>query len=195
MITIITILLALALVIGLVAIYNRLVTLRNRFKNAFSQISVQLQRRHDLIPNFVEIAKAYMRHERETLEAVIAARNIASAALRTAAQNPADAGAISSLHRAEAGLGGWLSRLMAVSEAYPTLRASETMAQLSSELVSAENKIGFARQAYNDSVMDYNTKREAFPTVLFAGLLGFNTAELFQLENAEARAAPRISFS
>ena len=178
---ILLVLLAVIILLGLwaVGVYNSLVTLRNRFKNAFAQIDVQLKRRYDLIPNLVETAKAYLKHERETLEAVIKARNIAAAAAQAAAANPADPNAIRQLSTAEAGLGGALSRLMVVSEAYPDLKANQNMAQLTEELTSTENKIAFARQAYNDSVMNYNTRRETFPTVILAGAFGFQHAVLF----------------
>lgn len=178
-----------------IGVYNRLVGLRNRFKNAFSQIDVQLKRRYDLIPNLVETAKGYLKHERETLEAVIKARNIAAAAAQTAAANPADANAMRSLMTAEAGLGGALSRLLVVSEQYPDLKANQNMAQLTEELTSTENKIAFARQAYNDSVMVYNTARETFPAVLLAGALGFQAAELFKVEDPTERNAPKVNFS
>src|SRR5687767_2707957 len=158
-----------AVAIWAIMIYNGLVALRNRFKNAFSQIDVQLKRRYDLIPNLVETARGYLKHERETLEAVIKARNIALAASQAAAANPADANAIKSLGSAETGLAGALSRLMVVSEQYPDLKANQNMMQLTEELTSTENKIAFARQAYNDSVMTYNNARETFPNVVFAG--------------------------
>ena len=190
-------LLAVAIFAGIwiAGLYNRLVALRNRFKNAFAQIDVQLKRRYDLIPNLVEIAKGYLRHERETLEAVIKARNIAAAAAQSAAANPADANAVKGLMAAETGLAGALSRLMVVSEQYPDLKANQNMMQLSEELTSTENKISFARQAYNDSVMAYNTTRETFPTVLFSGLLGFLSAELFQVEDPAERNAPKVQFT
>ncbi len=175
--------------------YNGLVTLRNRFKNAFAQIDVQLKRRYDLIPNLVETAKGYMKHERETLEAVIAARNTAYAASKAAAANPADAGAMKSLLGAESGLGGALSRLMVVSEQYPDLKANQNMMQLTEELTSTENKISFARQAYNDAVTVYNTTRERFPTNILAGMFNFAEAQLFQVENAAERAAPQVKFT
>ncbi|MBP6863932.1 MAG: LemA family protein [Candidatus Didemnitutus sp.] len=175
--------------------YNALVTLRNRFKNAFAQIDVQLKRRYDLIPNLVETAKGYMKHERETLEAVIKARNIAYTAAQGAAANPADAGAMKNLLGAEAGLGGALSRLMVVMEQYPDLKANQNMMQLTEELTSTENKISFARQAYNDAVTVYNTKREVFPTNLIAGMFNFAEAQLFQVDNAAERAAPQVKFS
>jgi Uncharacterized conserved protein len=191
------ILAALLLVLGLwaVSIYNSLVALRNRFKNAFAQIDVQLKRRYDLIPNLVEVAKGYLKHERETLEAVIKARNIAAAAAQSAAANPADANAVRGLATAEAGLTGALSRLMVVSEAYPDLKANQNMAQLTEELTSTENKISFARQAYNDSVMTYNTARETFPNVIFAGMFGFHPAELFKIDDPTERNAPKIQFT
>lgn len=174
-----------------VLIYNALVALRNRVGNAFSQIDVQLQRRYDLIPNLVETAKAYMAHERETLEAVIAARNQASAAARRANEQP---GAIAELAGAEAALGGMLSRFFALAEAYPDLKANQNMAQLQEELASTENRVAFARQAYNDATMSYNIKREQFPDSLIANMFNFKAAELWQLENHEARQAPKVDF-
>jgi LemA protein len=186
-----------ALLVGfwLIGAYNGLVTLRNRFKNAFAQIDVQLKRRYDLIPNLVETAKGYLKHERETLEAVIAARNTAYAASKAAAANPADAAAMKGLLNAESGLGGALSRLMVVSEAYPDLKANQNMMQLTEELTSTENKISFARQAYNDAVTAYNTTRERFPTNFIAGLFNFAEAALFQVENVAEREAPKVKFS
>jgi LemA protein len=186
-----------ALLVGfwLIGAYNGLVTLRNRFKNAFAQIDVQLKRRYDLIPNLVETAKGYLKHERETLEAVIQARNIAATAAKAAAANPADASAMKGLLGAEAGLAGALSRLMVVSEAYPDLKANQNMMQLTEELTSTENKISFARQAYNDAVTTYNTTRERFPTNLIAGIFNFAEAALFQVENAAEREAPKVKFS
>jgi LemA protein len=175
--------------------YNKLVTLRNRFKNAYAQIDVQLKRRYDLIPNLVETAKGYIKHERETLEAVTQARNIAYAAAKAAAANPGDASAMKSLGTAETGLGGTLSRLMMVSEAYPDLKANQNMMQLTEELTSTENKISFARQAYNDSVMTYNTDREVFPSNLIAGMFNFGPAELFVIDKPEQKDAPKVSFS
>jgi LemA protein len=188
---------ALILVLGVwvASIYNALVALRNRFKNAFAQIDVQLKRRYDLIPNLVETAKGYLKHERETLEAVIKARNIALAASQSAAANPADANAMKGLVSAETGLAGALSRLMVVSEQYPDLKANQNMMQLTEELTSTENKISFARQAYNDSVMTYNTKRETFPNVIFAGMFGFQPAELFKIEDPTERNAPKVQFT
>jgi len=176
-------------------IYNALVTLRNRFKNAFAQIDVQLKRRYDLIPNLVETAKGYLKHEHETLEAVIKARNVAQAAAQSAAANPADANAVRGLGAAESGLTGALSRLMVVSEAYPELKANQNMMQLTEELSSTENKISFARQAYNDSVMTYNTTRETFPNVIFAGMFGFLPAELFKIDDPTERNAPKVQFT
>lgn len=175
--------------------YNNLVTLRNRFKNAFAQIDVQLKRRYDLIPNLVEVAKGYLKHERETLENVIKARNIALAASQAAAANPADGAAMKGLVGAEAGLAGALSRLMVVAEQYPNLKANENMKQLTEELTSTENKVSFARQAYNDAVMTYNTTRETFPNVIFAGLFGFLPAELFKIEDPTERNAPKVQFT
>jgi LemA protein len=178
-----------------VGTYNRLVALRNRFKNAFAQIDVQLKRRYDLIPNLVETAKGYLKHERETLEAVIKARNIALGAAQTAAANPADAGAMKNLLGAESGLGGALSRLMVVVEQYPDLKASQNMMQLTEELTSTESKISFARQSYNDAVMAYNTQREVFPSNLVAGPFNFTAAELFVIEDAAQREATKVSFT
>jgi len=194
---ILLVLLAVVVVLALWAtgIYNSLVTLRNRFKNAFAQIDVQLKRRYDLIPNLVEVAKGYMKHESSTLEAVIKARNIALAASQSAAANPADGNAVKGLVSAETGLTGALSRLMVVSEQYPDLKANQNMLQLTEELTSTENKVSFARQAYNDSVMTYNTTRETFPNVIFAGMFGFLPAELFKIEDPTERNAPKVSFT
>ena len=185
------------LIVGgmVVGVYNKLVTLRNRFKNAYAQIDVQLKRRYDLIPNLVETAKGYMAHERGTLEAVTEARNIAYAASKAAATNPGDAGAMKNLVAAESGLAGTLSRLMMVSEAYPDLKANQNMMQLTEELTSTENKISFARQAYNDSVMGYNTQREVFPNNLVAGMFNFAVAELFVVDKPEQKEAPKVSFT
>ena len=193
-------LLVVAVPIGLVLIfvisqYNQLVVLRNRFKNAFSQIDVQLKRRYDLIPNLVETAKAYMQHESKTLEAVTQARNIAQTAGGRAAANPGDPSAMRELAGAEAGLTGALGRLLAVAESYPDLKANQNMMQLTEELTSTENKVAFARQAYNDSVMTYNTKREVFPTNIVAGIFHFTAAELFQVDDASQRQAPKVAFS
>ncbi len=184
-----------ALVVWAVSIYNGLVALRNRFKNAFAQIDVQLKRRYDLIPNLVEAAKGYLQHERETLEKVIAARNSAMGAAQKAAAAPGDAAAMQGLAQAEGQLGGALGRLMAVFEAYPDLKANQNILQVQEELTSTENKIAFARQAYNDSVMEYNTKRESFPDTIFAGMFGFQGATLLEAtESAEERKAPKVSF-
>jgi len=179
----------------IVGVYNKLVTMRNRYKNAYAQIDVQLKRRYDLIPNLVETAKGYIKHERETLEAVTAARNIAYAASKIAAANPGDSSAIKNLSSAETGLGGTLSRLMMVSESYPDLKANQNMMQLTEELTSTENKISFARQAYNDSVMTYNTDREVFPSNMIAGMFNFGPAELFVIDKPEQKDAPKVSFS
>ena len=178
----------------LVGAYNRLVSLRNRFKNAFAQIDVQLKRRYDLIPNLVETAKGYIKHERGTLEAVVAARNAASAANARAAQNPGDASAMKELSGAETALTSTLGRLFAVAEAYPDLKANTTMMALMEELTSTENKVAFARQAYNDAVMSYNTQRETFPTNMIAGPFNFGPAELFVIEKPEEKEAPKVSF-
>lgn len=175
--------------------YNRLVALRNRYKNAYAQIDVQLKRRYDLIPNLVETAKGYIKHERGTLEAVVAARNAASAANVRAAQAPGDAAAMKELSGAETALAGTLGRLFAVAEAYPDLKANTTMMSLMEELTSTENKVAFARQAYNDAVMGYNTVRETFPTNMIAGPFSFGPAELFVIEKPEQKEAPKVSFS
>jgi len=175
--------------------YNRLVTLKNRYQNSYSQIDVQLQRRYDLIPNLVETAKGYMAHERETLEAVIAARNQAMSASRAAAADPGDSQAIQQAAAAEAGLSGVLNRLMVVSEAYPDLKADQSMNTVMEELRTTENKISFARQAFNDAVTLYNTAREVFPNNLIAGTFNFSAGELWAELAPEARQAPRVSFS
>jgi len=177
-----------------VGVYNKLVTLKNRFENAFAQIDVQLRRRYDLIPNLVETAKGYMSHERETLEAVIGARNQAQAAEKRAAGNPGDAGAMQGLLAAEGALTGAMGRLFAVMEAYPDLKANQNMLALQEELTSTENKVAFARQAYNDSVMTYNTAREVFPASVVAGLFNFAEAQLFEVVDPEVREAPKVSF-
>ena len=177
-----------------ISIYNRLVAGRNRFKNAFAQIDVQLTRRHDLIPNLVETAKGYMKHERETLEAVVNARNTAVAGLKAAAADPSDPEAMKNLAQAEQGLSGALGRLFALSEAYPDLKANENMMQLSEELTTTENKVAFSRQAYNDSVMTYNTRTESFPVNVIAGMFGFKGEEFFELEDEAAREAPKVAF-
>lgn len=185
----------LLLVVIVVGMYNRLVTLRNRFKNAFAQIDVQLKRRYDLIPNLVEVAKGYIKHERETLEAVIQARNAAYSAGQKAAQNPGDPTAMNSLGSAEGQLVGALGRLFAVAEAYPDLKANQNMLALQEELSTTENKVAFARQAYNDAVMAYNTQREVFPTVIIASMFNFQEAQLFEIEQAAQREAPKVSFT
>jgi LemA protein len=190
-----TILIIIAAVVGFgILIYNRLVAGRNRFKNAFAQIDVQLTRRHDLIPNLVETAKGYIKHERETLEAVINARNTAVSGLKEAAADPTDPEAMRRLSAAEQGLSGALGRLFALSEAYPDLKANQNMMQLSEELTTTENKVAFARQAYNDSVMDYNTLRESFPNNYVAGWFAFRAAELLEIEDESKREVPKVSF-
>ena len=178
-----------------VGTYNRLVTARNAFKNAFAQIDVQLTRRYDLIPNLVETVKGYIKHERETLEAVIKARNSAVSGLKAAAANPADAAAVAQLSGAEAQLGGALGRLFALAEAYPDLKANQNMMQLSEELTSTENKVAFARQAYNDSVMSYSNAREVFPSSIVAGMFNFAPAQMLEAAKPEAREAPKVSFT
>jgi LemA protein len=190
-------LVALILIVGFILMdgYNGLVTLRNRYKNAYSQIDVQLQRRYDLIPNLVETAKGYMKHERETLEAVITARNAALSANSRAARNPGDPNAMQQLGDAEGALTGALGRLMVLSEAYPDLKADQTMTRVMEELSSTENKVAFARQAFNDAVTLYNTKREVFPSNLVANGFNFTAAELLEEAAPEVKAAPRVSFS
>ncbi len=178
-----------------IGIYNRLVSLRNRFKNSFSQIDVQLKRRYDLIPNLVESVKGYMQHERGTLDAVVKARGNAVNAAQAAAARPGDPSAMQGLAQAEGVLGGALGRLLAVFEQYPDLKANQNVLGLQEELSSTENKVAFARQAYNDSVMEYNTRRESFPDSIFAGMFGFAPAELLQAtESAEERKAPQVRF-
>lgn len=177
-----------------IGIYNKLVDLRNRFKNAFAQIDVQLKRRYDLIPNLVETAKSYMKHERETLEGVIQARNQAQQAEQKAAAQPDDPNAMRNLMGAEQTLTGSLGKLFALSENYPDLKANQNMMQLTEELTSTENKIAFARQAFNDSVMTYNTYREQFPNTIFAGAFGFTQAQQFLIDKPEEREAPKVSF-
>jgi LemA protein len=194
-IAVIVLVCVLGLIAFVVGVYNKLVTMRNRYKNAYAQIDVQLKRRYDLIPNLVEIAKGYIKHERETLENVTKARNIAYVASQAAAANPGDASAMKGLVSAESGLAGTLSRLMMVSEQYPDLKANQNMMQLTEELTSTENKISFARQAYNDSVMVYNTDREVFPSNLVAGMFNFGAAELFVVDKPEQKDAPKVSFA
>lgn len=186
---------AVVAVLAAINIYNTLVMLRNRYKNAFAQIDVQLKRRYDLIPNLVEAVKGYMSHERETLEAVIKARGTAMGAESAASQNPGDPSAMANLASAESALKGSLSKLMVVVERYPDLKANQNMLSLQEELTSTENKVSFARQAYNDSVMVYNTKRESFPANIFAGIFGFTEAKLFEILDAAEREAPKVKFS
>lgn len=191
------VLLGLIAVVAFVVIgtYNSLVTLRNRYKNAFAQIDVQLKRRYELIPNLVETAKGYLKHERETLEAVIAARNQAQQAATRAASDPTSATAIQQLSSAEGALSGALGRLFALAESYPELKANQNMMQLSEELTATENKVAFARQAFNDAVTQYNTTRERFPAVLLANSFGFAPAELMQISNEQEREPVKVSFS
>jgi LemA protein len=191
------IILAFVVLVGFffVSIYNRLVAGRNAYKNAFAQIDVQLTRRHDLIPNLVETAKGYMKHERETLEAVISARNAAVSGLKNAAANPGDPNAVQQLAGAENVLTGALGRLFALAEAYPDLKANQNMMQLSEELTSTENKVAFARQAYNDAVMTYNNSREMFPNSIVANSFSFQPAQLLEIESPEKRAVPQVKFT
>lgn len=195
------VILGIVLVVGLmlvmygVGIYNRLVTLKNRFENAFSQIEVQLKRRYDLIPNLIETVKGYIKHERETLEAVINARNQAVGGLQQAAAKPGDPAAMHALAGAEQLLSGSLGKLFALAEAYPDLKANQNMAQLTEELTSTENRVAFARQAYNDSVTSYNTYRQTFPAIVFANMLGHATdAEFLEFDSATIAEAPKVSF-
>ena len=186
---------ALVIIASVVGIFNKLVTLRNRFKNAFAQIEVQLKRRHDLIPNLVETAKGYMAHERETLDAVVQARNQASAGLQRAASDPTDAAAVQGLGSAERALSGAVGRLFAVMEAYPDLKANQNMMQLSEELTSTENKVAFSRQAFNDSATAYNTYKQSFPAVVFAGMFGHaQDAALLEFDSQAIAEAPKVSF-
>jgi LemA protein len=182
------------LILPVILIYNKLITLRNRYKNAYSQIDVQLKRRYDLIPNLVETAKGYLKHERETLENVIRARNEASAANQKAASNPGDAGTMKGIGGAEAVLTGALGRFFALAEQYPDLKANRTMSQLMEELSSTENRVAFARQAFNDAVMEYNITREKFPNNLIAGTFNFQEANLFEVSAPEEREAVKVSF-
>ena len=183
-----------AVVIFTISIYNRLVTLRNRFLNAFAQIDVQLTRRHDLIPNLVETVKGYMKHERETLENVIRARNNASTSLKKASKDPGSPGAIRDLSGAESALGSALGRLFALREDYPDLKADNTMQRLQEELSTTENRVAFARQAFNDAVMAYNTGREIFPNNMISGMFNFTPAELLEIEDESIREAPQVNF-
>ncbi|MDF1810676.1 MAG: LemA family protein [Verrucomicrobiales bacterium] len=176
------------------ALYNSLVRLRNRYKNAFAQIDVQLKRRHDLIPNLVETAKGFMKHERETLEAVIAARNVAHTARQNAMNNIGDADSMSALAQAESGLGGMMGRLFAVSESYPELRSNQNMLQLQEELTSTESKVAFARQHYNDAVMNYNNKIESFPANFIAGMFNFVKATMFEVSDDSERDSVKVEF-
>ncbi len=186
------------LVLGatVMGVYNKLIALKNRYQNAFAQIEVQLKRRYDLIPNLVETVKGYMAHERETLEAVIQARNQAVSGLQKAASDPGDPNAIKNLASAEGVLGGALGRLMVLSEAYPDLKASENMKQLTEELTSTENKVSFSRQSFNDAVTAYNIYRQSFPSVIFAGMFGHTQdASLLEFDSAAIAEAPKVSFS
>jgi LemA protein len=194
MTTIIVLVVGVALVLYMISIYNGLVVRKNRFRNAFSQIDVQLERRYDLIPNLVETAKAYMSHERETLEAVVKARNQAQAACRAANSNPTDAAAIGKLSQAEGVLSQALGRMMVLTESYPELKAQETMKSLMEELTNTENTVAFARQAYNDAVMSYNSAREQFPANIFAPGFGFSEAAFLKVDSEEKRAAPKVQF-
>jgi len=194
--TIVTIVIVIGLFLYLVSIYNRLVALKNRFENAFAQIEVQLKRRYDLIPNLIETVKGYMKHERETLEAVVTARNTALSALSKAAGSPGDSSAMATLASAESALTGALGKLNVVVEAYPELKADQSMAQLSEELITTENKVAFARQAFNDAVTNYNSYKQSFPPVMLASLFGHsNDATLLEFEDsAQIQAAPKVSF-
>jgi LemA protein len=184
----------LIVIFAIIGMYNNLVRLRNVFKNAFSQIDVQLKRRYDLIPNLVETAKGYIKHERETLEAVTKARNIAVAANQSVSQQAVDPKSMQALISAESGLSGALGRLIMVSESYPDLKANQTMAQLMEELTSTENKISFSRQAYNDSVMRYNTACQVFPGSIIAGSFNFQAATLWEITEAKEREAVKVQF-
>ncbi len=187
-------LMVVAVIFFIISIYNKLVNFRNRYENAFAQIDVQLTRRYDLIPNLVETAKGYMKHEKETLEAVVEARNAAFGANKAASKNPGDPKAIKGLAAAEQNLGGALGRLMMVAESYPDLKANENMLSLQEELTSTENKISYARQGFNDAITSYNTAREQFPANMIAGTFGFTPAELLELEDPKAKVAPKVSF-
>lgn len=192
--TIVILIIVAVIIVAMVGCYNTLVTLRARYKNAFAQIDVQLKRRYDLIPNLVETAKGYLKHERETLEAVVAARNQAAAAVKAASEAPGEAGPMKSLCSAEGALQGALGRLMVTVERYPDLKANQNMLALQEELTSTENKVSFARQAFNDAVTVYNVKCEMFPSSIIAGLFRFLPAELFNVENPAEREAPKVSF-
>ncbi len=193
---VLVVLAVIAIIIGflIVSIYNRLVGLRNRYENAYAQIDVQLKRRYDLIPNLVETAKGYMKHEQETLTQVIEARNKAFSAGQAAAAHPGDPASMNQLAAAESQLNGALGRLLMVAESYPDLKANENMMSLQEELTSTENKVAYSRQGYNDAVMSYNTAREVFPAVIFAGMFGFNEAQLLEIESPEERVAPKVKF-
>lgn len=193
--TIVTLVILAAVVLYVISMYNNLVSSRNRVRNAFSQIDVQLTRRYDLIPNLIEAVKGYMSHERNTLEAVINARNAAVVGLKKAAADPSDAEAIKGLAAAEASLGGTLGRLFALAEAYPDLKASQNMQQFQEELTSTENKVAFARQAFNDTVLTYNNACQSFPGNLIANNFGFKAAEYLEIEQPEKRTVPKVSFN
>jgi LemA protein len=184
-----------AIVMFLIGIYNSLINLRNRVKNAFAQIDVQLTRRHDLIPNLVEAVKGYMKHERETLEAVINARNSAVSSLDTAKLDPSNAAAMQQLGQSEGALGAALGRLFALSEAYPDLKANQNMIQFQEELTSTENKVAFSRQAFNDAVLNYNNKAENFPNSIIAGMFNFELASFLEIESPEKREVPEVNFT
>lgn len=184
-----------AIVVFLIGIYNSLINLRNRVKNAFAQIEVQLTRRHDLIPNLVEAVKGYMKHERETLEGVIKARNAAASSLDTAKLDPSNAAAMQELGKSEGALGSALGRLFALSEAYPDLKANQNMLQLQEELTTTENKVAFSRQAFNDAVLSYNNKAENFPNSIIAGMFNFELASFFEIEAPEKREVPEVNFT
>ncbi len=197
LVTTILVLAVLAILVGglIVGIFNKLVTFRNRYKNAFAQIEVQLKRRYDLIPNMIEVAKGYMKHERETLEAVIQARNMAAGGLQKAAKDPGDAAAIRGLASAEGALTGTLGRLFALAESYPDLKANQNMMQLSEELRSTENKVAFSRQAFNDAVTQYNTYKQTFPPVFFVGMFGHGQdATLLEFDSAAIAEPPKVAF-